>query len=68
MTTVINNPGGGEDSSGAGIIIGVIVGIILIVVFIFYILPAIRDNGNNDGADINIDLVPESGGNEQSAY
>jgi hypothetical protein len=51
MTTVIN--GSGEDSSGAGLIIGVVVAIILIALFFMYGLPAMR-GGEQKTTDINV--------------
>jgi len=52
MTTVINNPGGSNDSgSGAGLVIGVIVAIVLIFALIRWGIPAMR---GSDTEEVNI--------------
>jgi hypothetical protein len=61
MATVINNPGGSNQDSGAGVIIGVIVAIILIILFFVYGLPALRGGtAPSNTLDVNVDL-PEGG-------
>ncbi len=60
MADVINNYKGGartgEDSGGAGLIIGVIIALLLIVLFFVYGLPAIRNSGADQGRDVNVDV------------
>lgn len=55
MTTIINNPNGGErgDSSGVGIILGVILAVVLIALFFVYGLPAMR-GATPSGSTINV--------------
>lgn len=66
MSTVINNPGGsGDSSSGAGWVVGVIVAIIIVVLFFLFALPALRDNKNDAGLNVNVDLPGGSGGGTQ---
>ena len=61
MATVINNPGGSSENSGAGVIIGVIVAIILIILFFVYGLPALRGGAApSNSLDVNVDL-PQGG-------
>lgn len=58
MTTVINNPGDGSDSS-ASIVILVIVLLIAAAVFFIYGLPAIRGSRvapQNGSIDVNVKL------------
>lgn len=48
MTTVINNPGGGEDSSGVlGAVIGIVVLIVAVTLFFVYAWPAIQNSKTN---------------------
>jgi hypothetical protein len=65
MTTVINNPGNGDDSSGvAGMIIGVVVLMLIGALFFIYGLPLIRNGINNTPSksiDINVKLPVDSG-------
>lgn len=64
MTTVINNPGNGEGSSGvAGLLTGVIIVILFLVLFFLYGLPMIRNSNapaqespENNSLDINVTL------------
>ena len=61
MATVINNPGGNTEGSGAGVIIGVIVAIILIILFFVYGLPALRGGASpSNNLDVNVDLPSPS--------
>ncbi len=64
MTTVINNPGGG-DSGGTGMIVGVLVAVVIIGLFVVYGLPALR-NQISGGAEIKIELP--TGGSSNSGY
>ena len=66
MSTVINNPGGGE-SSGMGLVVGIVVAIIAVGLFFFFVLPAIRGGGQGGkDANINVDVkLPEGGGGDQ---
>lgn len=56
MTTVINNPGNGENTDGGmGLILGVFILLIVAALFFVYGLPAIRGNSATPPAD-NIDI------------
>jgi hypothetical protein len=47
MTTVINNPGGSDNSGGMlSTVIGIIVLIVAVTLFIIYALPAIQNSGS----------------------
>lgn len=58
MTTVINNPGNGENSdSGVAMIVGVIVLVVVVGLFFVYVLPMIRDNNSSqESIDVNVKL------------
>lgn len=66
MTTVINNPSGGESTSDSafGIIIGSVIAVILIVLFLVYGLPYLRSNSNTvntqqpDSTYVNVVIPP----------
>jgi hypothetical protein len=67
MATVINNPGGSEESSGLGMMIGVILAVLVIILFFVYGLPAIRNsNAPSQPNDINVDVDLPSGGGGNS--
>lgn len=67
MATIINNPGNGEDSSGAGgLLLGFILLIIVLALFFLYGLPMIRNSNTpvkeapkTDSLDINV-TVPKA--------
>lgn len=67
MSTVINNPGNGEDSGGiGGMLVGLIVLVIVLVLFFLYGLPMIRNSSSPaqeapkaDSLDINV-TVPKT--------
>lgn len=42
MTTIINTPGGSNDSSGVGLIMGLILAVVVIGLFVYFGLPMIR--------------------------
>ncbi len=67
MTTVINTPRQGEDTSGVSLIIGVLVVILAIGLFFSYVLPAIRNNNApQDGKlDVNVQLPAGTPGTNQ---
>ena len=63
MSTVINNPANGEDSSGvAGMLIGIIVLVIAFILFFLYGLPMLRTNPatqeapKSNSLDVNVTL------------
>ena len=59
MTTIINTPRNGEDTSGVSLIIGVLVVILAVGLFFSYVLPAMRDNNTpkqDSKLDVNIKL------------
>ncbi len=59
MTTVINTPRNGEDTSGVSLIIGVLVVILAIGLFFSYVLPAMRNNNapqQDSQLDVNVKL------------
>jgi hypothetical protein len=67
MSTIINNPKGGENSDNlSGTIIGIIIVIVLAVLFFVYAVPAIRNSDDtqeqpkNDTLDINVKLPNDS--------
>lgn len=56
MTTVINNPSGGNgDGGSSGVIVGVLVAIVIIGLFVVYGLPALR-NQNRGTTQIKVEL------------
>ncbi len=58
MTTVINNPGNGEGSSGVGgAIVGIIALIIFVAIFFMYILPMIRNSNTPQGKSIDVNVT-----------
>ena len=62
MSTIINTPASGERSdSGLGLILAVIVAIALVTLFLFYGLPALRNNGNQP-TNTNVITVPGPAG------
>lgn len=64
MATVINNPG--ENSGGAGVIVGLVVAVIIIAVVFIYGLPAIRGGTSNNAApsaNIDVNLPGSNSGN-----
>ncbi len=64
MPTVINNPSGGDNSSGLGMIVAVLVIVILAVIFFVYGVPALRGVNNQQPANINVQVpVPGTGDN-----
>ncbi|MDB5260207.1 MAG: hypothetical protein JWN37_438 [Candidatus Nomurabacteria bacterium] len=59
MTTVINNPGNGDNSGSTGWIIAILV--IIVIVALFFGLPALR--GKNAGsAGVNVNTTIPTGG------
>ena len=57
MTTVINTPSNGNDSSGIGFLFGIIGFLVIIAIFFMYVLPVIRQQGSEKpGIDINVTL------------
>ena len=73
MTTIINNPGGGDNGAGSGVgmIIGVIIALALVALFFVYGLPALRNQGNSNGSiDVNVKLPADngSGGGNGTSY
>jgi len=69
MTTVINNPGEGSDSSPVSMIVGVVGLLVVVVLFFMFVLPIMRGTTNQavpdqkSGAiDVNVKL-PEGGNN-----
>ncbi len=67
MTTIVNSPGTGENSSGAlGVIIGILVVVILAILFYIYVLPSMRSQpAEQDSVNVNIEL-PAGQSGEQS--
>ena len=64
MTTVINNPGNGEDSSGGiGVIVSVIILLIAGALFFVYGLPMMRNSETpkENSIDINVKLPANEG-------
>jgi len=60
MTTVVNNPSGGESGgNGMGFFMGLVLFIVVLFIFIAYGLPALRGTSNN-----NIQLPGNGGGVE----
>lgn len=51
MATIINTPRSSEDSGGAGIILGELLALILAGLFVFFGLPALRQNQTPTPAD-----------------
>lgn len=60
MTTIINNPGGGDGSGGGmGPVIGIVILVIIVAFFLIYGLPAIQNSKapqDNNSLDINVKL------------
>jgi hypothetical protein len=56
MATVINNPG--DNSGGAGMIIGLVVAVIIIAIIFIYGIPALRGTSSAPaaGASVNVTL------------
>ena len=50
MSTIINNPGGGETETGIGIgmVLGILVVLAVVILFVFYGIPALRNNTAKD--------------------
>lgn len=62
MATVINNPTGSAEDAGSNLVVGVVLAIIILgaaVLFFVYGLPAMQNNQNPNGTNINV-TVPEN--------
>lgn len=61
MATVINNPG--DNSGGAGMIVGLVVAVIIIALIFIYGIPALRGTGTTaaPAASVNVTLPSASG-------
>lgn len=58
MTTIINNPGDGDESNSAfGMVVGVIMFFVIVGVFIVYILPMIQNSRTAETTDIKVDVT-----------
>lgn len=67
METIINNPNGGNEGSGLGIVLGVLLALVLIALFFIYVFPSMREEGNDNGSlDINLELPSGSDSSNSS--
>lgn len=65
MATVINNPG--DNSSGAGIIIGLVVAVVIVALIFIYGIPALRASNRAaaPSANVNVTLPSSNSGTPQ---
>lgn len=59
MTTVINNPSGGNEGSGMGMMVGIVVLVVVILLLIFFGLPYLRGGSSNAPAQPQTQTQPE---------
>jgi len=58
MTTIINNPGDGEEPNSVfGILMGIIMLFVIVGIFIVYILPMMQNSQTAETTDINVNIT-----------
>ena len=63
MTTIINNPNGGSDNTGTGVLVGVLVTLLIIILVLLFGLPYLKNRGapmpessTSDSTNINVTI------------